>query len=154
VNRERNFFMLLVFRFKIYAGRVHAVALSGLGGAVIKDVAQMTAAVGAEDLGADHPETPVLDIFNAALDGVVKAGPAAGALELLVALEQFRITGGTAVFSVGEVKVIFSGMRRFSSFLSKYTVLILRQLLLPLLFAPFYGISLSHFYFFLKLIIV
>ena len=100
--------------------------MPGFTGTVIKDVTQVASAVGTEDLRADHPEAPVLDVFYAAFYSVIKAWPAAAALEFLVTLEQFGITGRTAVFAIFEVQVILSGMGSFCSFFAKDAVLFVR----------------------------
>src|SRR5690606_35720826 len=79
--------------------RVHAVAQPRGGAeAVVEDVAQMPAAVGAAHLGAHHAERGVFEkLHGIRVHRVVEAGPAAAGVELGAALEQLGSARRTGV---------------------------------------------------------
>src|SRR5262249_19027763 len=68
---------------------VHAVAQAGGLGAVVEDVAEVSAAAGAEDLGALHAVGAVGVLVDVGgVKGLEEAGPAGAGVELGVALEE------------------------------------------------------------------
>jgi len=52
--------------------------------AVVKDVAKMTAAVRAVNLGSDHAEGSINGCLDGTLDRIIEAGPTGAAFELLL----------------------------------------------------------------------
>ncbi|KAG1242681.1 hypothetical protein G6F65_022888 [Rhizopus arrhizus] len=60
---------------------VHAVAQAGRAGAVVEDVPQVAAAVGAMDRGADHAEAAVPGFADGGRQRLPEAGPAGTAVE-------------------------------------------------------------------------
>src|SRR3954447_19848250 len=61
---------------------VHAVAQAGRLRAVVEDVAEMAAAAGAMDFGAQHAEGPVLGLADGVFQRLPETRPAGAALEL------------------------------------------------------------------------
>src|SRR5205807_2812001 len=92
--------LLLLGRFEAEADGVDAVALVGGGRVALagEDVAEMGAAAGAADLGADHAEGAVLDQFDRlGVARVVEGRPAAVRVELGRRAEQLIAAGAALV---------------------------------------------------------
>ncbi len=84
------------------------MALVGRRGVALalEDVAEMAAAVGADDLGAGHAKGAVLVAGDGAGDAVKVGRPAAAGLELVVGRVERRLTAGAGVDArLGEVLV-------------------------------------------------
>lgn len=88
-----------VLRAEVQADAVDAVALVGRGGEALalEDVAQVAAAVVADDLDALHEHAVVLEALDGAGDAVEVGGPAAAAVELVRRLVQGRVAPGARV---------------------------------------------------------
>src|SRR6266487_962879 len=113
---------------------VDAVALPGLGGPVVEDVAQMATAVAADDLGAAHEQAVVRPQLDRLGDrGLVEAGPPGARVELGVGAEQLAAAAGAAVEAVGVVVDVLTGERALGVSLAQHAVLQRGQLLAPLL---------------------
>ena len=83
-NQEPNLF----FGIKINAHRIDAVTLScSFPGTVVENVAQMTAAIGANGLRANHAVGGVSNIFNGTFYGLVKGGPSTTTFKFMVAFK-------------------------------------------------------------------
>lgn len=73
----------------------------------LKDVAEMAAAVRADNLGARHAVGAVFVPGDGARDAIEVGRPAAARLELVRGLIQRRVTGGTGVNAlIGEMLVV------------------------------------------------
>ena len=82
----------LCFRIKINAHGIDAVALScSFPGAVVKNMAQMTPAIGADRFGAHHAVGGVPDIFNGTGYGLVKRRPSATTFKLMFAFNNLAL---------------------------------------------------------------
>jgi hypothetical protein len=66
-------------RFEFQGDAIHAVAQTGRGRAIVKDVAKMAAAAPAMHLGAFHPQTPVDVRAHRAFDRTPETRPSSGA---------------------------------------------------------------------------
>lgn len=101
MNAQSRFALLgLAFVLgKVEADAVDAVALVGRGGMALalEDVAEVAAAVAADNLGAGHAERAVLVARHGAGDAVVVGRPAAAGLELVVGLVEGRVAAGAGV---------------------------------------------------------
>src|SRR3954451_19305361 len=76
---------LRLFRFEVQRRAVHAVALTGGLGAVREDVAEVGAALAADDLFADHAMGVVdLGVHDFVVGGGEEAGPTAAAVKLFL----------------------------------------------------------------------
>ena len=83
---------------EIERGRVDAVALARRAGPVVEDVAEMTSAGRARDLGASHPMARVgLGDDAVEVGGLDEARPAGPGVELVLGAEELRPATGTAV---------------------------------------------------------
>ena len=105
---------------EIQADAVDAVTLVGGRGEslALEDVAEMAAAIGADDLGAGHAPGAVLVARDSAWDAVKVGRPAAARLELVVGLVQRRITAGAGVDTrVGEELVVLAREGRLGALL-------------------------------------
>src|SRR5438445_13185776 len=84
---------LLRLRVQLDRGAVDAVAQAGWLGAVVKDVAQVPAAIRARDLGPDHEVRVVRRLLDgSSLRRGVEARPATVGIELRLRLEQLGPT--------------------------------------------------------------
>src|SRR5215470_4254836 len=84
-DNDRGVLLLLQFQ----RGRVHAIALTGRLGAVVKDMAEMPSAFGAEGFRSPHEEAPVLFGRDALIrKRLPEARPAGARLELRVGREE------------------------------------------------------------------
>ena len=84
----------------------------------LEDVAEMAAAVGADDLGPRHAEGVVLMARHGAGDAVKVCWPATARLELVVGLVQRRLTAGAGVDTrVGEELVVLAREGRLGALL-------------------------------------
>src|SRR6187402_2182290 len=77
---------------------VDAEPLAGRPRPVVEDVAEVTAAGGADDLLAHHPVTPVDPYLDGLeLGGLDEARPARAGVELRLRAKQLRAAPGTAI---------------------------------------------------------
>lgn len=122
---QNNLLLLFLFvRFKIERRGVHAIALARQRGAVVEEVAEVGAAAGADDLGADHAVGGVFDLQDlVAREFFVKAGPSAFGIKLHVGGEQFGATAGAGVDSFFVVQVIFAHVGGVGSLFTQHVVL-------------------------------
>lgn len=86
----------------------------GRGGIALalEDVAEVAAAVGADDLGPGHAEGAVLMAGHGAWDAVKISGPAAARLELVVGFVQRRAAAGTGIDTLVRVVLVVSAGAR------------------------------------------
>ena len=85
-----------------------------------ENMAEMSAAAGADNLGPGHAKAPVLVPRNSTGNAVKVGRPSATRLELLASPVQRSGTGGAGVDTfLGVVLVIFSRARWLSAFFSK-----------------------------------
>ena len=105
-------------------------------------MAQMAAAVGAGDLGADHAVT-VIDGFvdGAAQDGLVKARPAATGIELGFRREEGCPAAHAAVSAIGGFCIVFTAEGVFGSFLPADGILLRCQSFAPEFFILIFEIA-------------
>src|SRR6202011_2306748 len=114
--------------------RVDAEALTCGRGAVREDVAEAAAAICADHLGTDHPETDIgLLVDRILVRGRVERGPAAAGVVLRLRAEELRPATGAAVGARLEGLVVFARERRFRALLAQDPILLGRQLCTPLL---------------------
>ena len=73
---------------------INAVAQAGRLGAVVEDVAEMTAAAPAMHLGANHAVAAIDGLADIALDRGIEARPARAALELGLGRKQRQVAAG------------------------------------------------------------
>src|SRR5258708_4924488 len=90
----------LVAFAKLQAHRVEAVALSRLGRAVVKYMAEVRAAVAADDLGPLHTVALVGQQLHRALQSFIKGWPAGTRVELRARREECCAACGAAVHTV------------------------------------------------------
>src|SRR5215831_3245023 len=89
---------------------VDAVPVAGLRGPVVEDMAQVTAAAAADDLGAPHEQAVVRAQFDRLGDtGLVEAGPPGARVELGVGAEQLAPAACAPVEAVGVVVDVLTG---------------------------------------------
>src|SRR5438874_10721426 len=120
-------------RVELDRRRVDAVAQPGRRRAVVEDVAEVAAALGAGDLGADHEKAAVLVLLDrGALRRLVEAGPAAVGVELGRRREQLGPAARAPVGALGVGVPVLAGERALGALLSEHVVLLRRQLLPPL----------------------
>ena len=99
-------------------------------------MAKMTAAFGAEHLGADHAVRRIPLLVDMALDGRRgEAWPAAAGIELRVGFEQHIAAAGADIGAGTVVVLILAGEGAFGRLLAQHRVLHRRQFAPPLLFA-------------------
>src|SRR6185295_14873384 len=99
---------------EINRGGVDAIAETFGAGAVVEDVTEMAAAVGAQNLRAAHAKAVVRAFDDLALCGDLgKARPAAARIKFIVRLEQDLAAGGAAVDAGLLGGVIFAGEGAF-----------------------------------------
>src|SRR5215471_9114567 len=113
---------------------VDAVPVPGLGGPVVEDVAQVTAAATADDLGTVHEQAVVRPQLDRLGDrGLGEAGPAGARIELGVRAEQLAAAAGAPVETVLVVVDVLTGERALGVSLAQDAVLQRGQLPAPLL---------------------
>src|SRR5262249_26303557 len=114
--------------------RVDAVPLAGRPGAIVEDVAKVTAAAAAHDLGAPHEQAVVRPQLDRLGDrGLVEARPAGARVELGARAEQPGATAGAPVEAVPVVVHVRTGERHLGVRLTQHVVLQWSQFLAPLL---------------------
>lgn len=117
----------LVLGRKIEAYAVDAVPLIGRRRVPLslKDVTQVAAAVGADNLGPDHAESTIFVTGDRARNAVKVGRPAAARLELVVGLVEWRGTTGAGVDALfGVVLVELAGARGLGAFFAEDAKLI------------------------------
>src|SRR6516162_4538404 len=103
---------------------VDAVPVAGLRGTVVEDMAQVTAAVAADDLGAPHEQAVVRPQLDRLGDrGLVEAGPPRARVELGVGAEQLAPAAGAPVEAIGVVVDVLTGERPLGVRLTQHAVL-------------------------------
>src|SRR5436190_22571388 len=120
-------------RLEVERGGVDAVSLAGWAGTVVEDVAEVTAAVAADDLGALHEVAVVgtqLDRLGDSRLG--EARPAGARVELRVGIEELRAAGCAAVVAGLLVVGVLAREGRLGARPAQHLVLRGRQLLAPL----------------------
>ncbi len=99
---------MLLTQWRSSVGRVVALAL--------KYVAEVTAAVGADDLGAAHAEGAILVPGHSTGDAVEVGGPAAARAELVAGLVQGGVASAAGVDAlVGVMLIILAREGRFGT---------------------------------------
>src|ERR1700761_8582934 len=88
---------LLAFRvgLEVQSAAIRAIAQARRSGAVVEDVAQMAAALGAAEFGAHHAMAGVRGGLHRAGLGIPEAGPTGAAFKLVLGVEQFGAAAGT-----------------------------------------------------------
>src|SRR5271169_2069256 len=115
-------------------GRVDAVALTTWARSVVEDVAKVTAAATAEDLGAAHEKAVVCAQLDRAGDRTLgETGPPGARVELRVGAKQLARACGTAVRATVLVVHVLASERRLGAAATKAVVLLGGQLFPPLL---------------------
>src|SRR5690606_5466570 len=132
-----------------HADRVHAVALvrRGVVALALEHVAQVRAAVGAEDLGAGPAQGVVRAVLHPVLgQRGVEGRPPAVALELRLAPEQLTAAGSAGVDALGLGVGVLTDERTLRAGLAKHGVLLRSELLTPLLvgLGDSVGLVLAH----------
>src|SRR5712692_7446922 len=114
--------------------RIDAVPLTGRPGTVVEDVAKVTAAAAAHDLGTPHQQAVIRPQLDRLGDrGLVEARPAGARVELGVRAEQPGATAGAPVEAVLVVVDVRTGERHLGVRLTQHAVLQRGQFLAPLL---------------------
>src|SRR5262245_34324732 len=109
------------FRLEGQANAIHAIAQAGRLGAVLKDVAEMTAAAAAMHLDALHEERIVLSGADGlSLDRLPKARPTGSALVLGCGIEQRQIATGTNERTLALLMVEGARSRRLGAMLAQH----------------------------------
>ena len=98
---------------KIKCRRVHAVAQTGVTGAVVEHMAQMGIALAAYRLGARAACAGVHALGNRAGAGQREAGPAAASVKLGIRVKQLGTAAHAVVCAVSPVHVVLAGERAF-----------------------------------------
>jgi len=121
-----------------HRGAVHAVAQTGFGRAIGKDMTEMAIAGGTANLDPAHAETIVFDLGDRfRISRRVEAGPAAAAVKLVVRFKQFAAASGTEKFAITIFRVQRSGKRPLGAGLAQHMILFRRQLLPPFFVAQY-----------------
>ncbi len=137
-----------LFRFEIQADRIDAVAFFGWRWTVIKNVAQMAAAVFANDFGSLHSKRIIGFQFDVFQNRVRKAGPAGFGVKFGVRRKQFGATGRANIHSAFLVAQPFSRERKFCSLFAQNIELFWRKLFAPRVFRNrFFGRHKKKVYF-------
>jgi hypothetical protein len=133
---------LLFLRLKVNAQGVHAITLPCFSWPIVEDVAQMASAAGAYDLGTDHAEGGIANLFNpvARTEFGIKARPAAVRIEFLRIVEELIAAARTGIHAFFEMHVVFARKGPLGAFFSQHMVLIGWKLLLPFFLAFMKGI--------------
>src|SRR5260370_41388347 len=118
-------------RFELQRCAVDAVAMAGGAGAVGEDVAEVGAALVADDLFADHAVAFIHLGVDDFIVGGVEAGPAAAAVKLFLGAKQFGPAANAAVFAGFVVVPVLAGEVRLGSFFAGYVELNGRALIAP-----------------------
>lgn len=84
---------------------VHAVALAGRLGAVVENVAEMTATAAAMDFGPSHKKATVSLVFDRCFERRPEARPSGSAIEFGVGSEE-RLAATGAVVHAGTVLLV------------------------------------------------
>src|ERR1700744_1392493 len=122
-------------RIELQRAGVHAVALTGWPRTVGEDVAQVTPAAPALDLGADHAVAAVLHQFDVfGHRGLIEAGPPGPGFELGARGKQLRAAAGAAIGPVVLEVDVLAGEGAFGGGVAQDLELIWAQALAPLLF--------------------
>src|SRR6476646_9852744 len=103
-------------------------------------MAKMYAALGAVNIVAAHDVTGVERGSDRALHRRIEARPAAAALILGLGFEQFRATTGAKVSPIPFLVVQRAGPGAFCAGLAQHTILLGRELVLPV----FLGLGVGH----------
>mmetsp|Transcript_13131 Transcript_13131/g.28248 ORF Transcript_13131/g.28248 Transcript_13131/m.28248 type:complete len:226 (-) Transcript_13131:366-1043(-) len=123
----------LCFRIKINAYRIDAIPLTcGFFRAVVKNMTQMAAAIGADRFGTNHAVTGVANIFNGTFNGLIKRWPPATTFKFMLALEQFSIACFAVVVAVFKMKIELARIGSFGPLLAQYIVFLGGKFLFPL----------------------
>src|SRR5688572_27199871 len=133
-SRARSMALGITIRLEVEGDRVQAVALARRPGTVIEEMAEVAAAPGARDLGAPHPEAPILvKLDRSPSDRLEEAGPARARFVFRLGTEQLCSTGRTSVDSavLGEEVLPCEGALR--PLLSEHLELLRRQPAAPFL---------------------
>src|SRR4051794_39446718 len=127
--------------FEVQSRAVDAVALAAtVGRAVVEDMAEVAAAAGAGDLGADHPVGAVLmQLDGVGVGGMGEARPAAARVELVVGAEDLGVASRAAEDAGGLVVGVLAGEGGLGGLAPKNGVGLGRDLLPPLV------LGLDHF---------
>src|SRR5438067_2992184 len=124
LSRNRLVPAVIVARREVERRRVDAIAQAGRVRAVREEVAQMSAAMAARDLGPPHPERIVfLRRDVALLDDVVEARPTRPRFELRPRIEERFVAHDAAIRSLAMVVPVRAGKRRLGARLLGYRVL-------------------------------
>lgn len=124
-------FNCLIVRRKFQADAVDAVSLiCGCGVPFpFENMAQVSAAVGTDNLGSFHTPRAVGVASHGTRDAVKVRGPAAAGLELVVGLVQRSFTASTGVDTViREELVVLSGARSLGALLPQDSELLCNEL--------------------------
>ena len=98
----------LVFWGEVQADAVHAMPLVGGCGIslALENMAEVTAAVGADDLGSRHAMAAVHMAGDGAGDAVKVSGPPAARLKFVVRLVEWRIATGAGINALARVVLV------------------------------------------------
>src|ERR1700686_3339645 len=122
-----------LFRLQFQRGRIDAVAQAGRAGAIFEHVAEMTVALRAQHLGADHAVGHVALLVDVALGcRLGETWPAAAGIELGVGFEQRLAAAGAGIGAGPVLVLVFAGKRALGRLFAQYRVLRRRQFLAPL----------------------
>lgn len=129
-------YIRLFFSFtKLQTHRVHAVALATLCRTIVKEVAEVAAALRAHYFGAAHTCGVVFYHLHCAGERVVKAWPASTRVELRVRRKEWVPARNAFVHAFALLFKKRSSKRHLRPLLTQHTVLFGRELILPLRFA-------------------
>ncbi len=123
-------------RLKIERATIDAVALAGwLIESIVKQMTEMAAAVGADDLGAVHAMAAIIDQLDGALGRhIIEAWPAAATGKLGAAGKQRRAAGRTSVQASVFIIEQMPGEGLLGGLFAQHLILLRRQLLPPVTF--------------------
>src|SRR4029079_7505070 len=119
----RNAFEWLevLFRLQLQRGRIDAVAQARWIRPVIEDVAEMTVAFRAQNLGADHAMARVALLVDMTFsDGRRKTRPTAAGIELGVGFEQCLSAAGAGIGALALLVFVFAGERPLGRLLAQH----------------------------------
>ena len=135
----------LSFWVEIDAHRIDAVPLPcGFPWPVVKNMPQMTTAVGTDRFRAYHAVTGIPDIFDGTFNSLVKRGPSATTFKFVPAFKQLGIAGLTMVASIFKMEVELSCIGSFCALLPEDIILLWGKLLFPFFFGLVYSIFFVH----------
>jgi len=127
--------MSFCISIQVYGEGVDAIAQTGGGRTVVKDVAKVRVAFGTGDFDASHSKTQVFDLVDAlGIYDIKETGPSAMGIELLIRAEEFGIATYAAIEAFIVAIPIHTRKSAFSAFLASDVILFGHELCAPFFF--------------------